>query len=317
LREAHSGECGEHQAGRNLVHRVHRMGYYWPTMFKDAIEYAKRCHEGQIHGDVIHVPPEDLHQSIASWPFSAWGLDVIGPINPPSSKAKQYILAATDYFSKWTEAVALRNVKEKDVVDFIRHAIIYRHGIPKKIVTDNDTPFKNRGMEKLCQKFSIRHSFSTPYYPPANGLAEAFNKTIVKIIKKTVTGNKRDWDEKLQEALWAYRTTCRTSTGATPYSLIYGTEAVIPIEIHMASLRVAVHQSMTDDENARIRLKELDLLDEKLLTSQQRLQSYQARISAAFDKQVKYRSFKKGDMVLMLKRPIVVTHRTGGKFEPK
>lgn len=245
------------------------------------------------------------------------GLDVIGPINPPSYRGKQYILAATNYFSKWTEAVTLRSVKEKDVVNFIRHVIIYLHGILKKIVTDNGTPFKNRGMEKLCQKFNIRHSFSTPYYPPSNGLAEASNKTIVKILKKMVTGNKRDWDEKLQEALWAYRTTHRTATGATPYSLIYGMEAVIPIEIQVASLRVAVHQSITEDENARIKLEELDLLDEKCLAAQQRLQSYQARILPAFDKQVKYRSFKKGDMVLMLKRPIVVTRRTGGKFEPK
>ncbi|MGV7343352.1 hypothetical protein PJI17_32150, partial [Mycobacterium kansasii] len=86
----------------------------------------------------------------------------------------------------------------------------------------------------------------------------------------TVTGNKRDWDEKLQETLWAYRTTHRTTTGATPYSLIYGMEAVIPIEIQVASLRVAVHKSITDDENAKIRLKELDLLDEKRLAAQQR-----------------------------------------------
>ncbi|XP_058087561.1 uncharacterized protein LOC131234655 [Magnolia sinica] len=149
----------------------------------------------------MHVPPEDLHQTVTSWPFTAWGLDVIGPINPPSSKGKQYILVATDYFSKWTEVIALRNVKEKDVDNFIRHAIIYFHGIPKKIVTDNGTPFKNRGMEKLCLKFGIQHSFSTPYYPPANRLAEAFNKMIVKILKKMVTGNKRDWDEKLQGAL--------------------------------------------------------------------------------------------------------------------
>ncbi|XP_058080628.1 uncharacterized protein LOC131228778 [Magnolia sinica] len=199
-------------------------------MFKDAIEYAKRCHEYQIHGDVIHMPPEDLHQSVVSWPFAAWGLDVIGPINLPSSKGKQYILAVTDYFSKWTEAVALRNVKEKNIVNFIRHAIIYRHGIPKGILTDNGTPFKNKGMKKLCQKFGIHLSFSTPYYPLVNGLAEAFNKMIVKILKKTVTGNKRDRDEKLQEALWAYRTTHRSATTTTLYSLVYGIEPVIPIE---------------------------------------------------------------------------------------
>ncbi|XP_058077176.1 uncharacterized protein LOC131225626 [Magnolia sinica] len=161
-------------------------------MFKDVIDYAKRCHECQIHGDVIHAPLEDLHQSVA---FG--GLDVIGPINLPSAKGKQYILAATDYFSKYIEAIASRNVKEKDIVNFILHAIIYHHDILKRIIIDNDTSFKNRGMEKLCLKFNIHHSFLTPFYPLSNGLAHAFNKMIVKILKKTVIGNKRDWDEKL------------------------------------------------------------------------------------------------------------------------
>ncbi|MGV7343204.1 hypothetical protein PJI17_31390, partial [Mycobacterium kansasii] len=94
-------------------------------------------------------------------------------------------------------------------------------------------------------------------------MSRGVNKTIVKIIKKTVTGNKHDWDEKLQEALWAYRTTHRTMTQSTPHSLVYGVEAIMPIEIQAASLRVVVHQLITDDENATIRLKELDLLDEK------------------------------------------------------
>ncbi|XP_058078141.1 uncharacterized protein LOC131226577 [Magnolia sinica] len=228
-----------------------------------------RCHECQIHGDVVHVPPEALHQTVTSWPFAAWGLDVIGLINPPSSKGNQYILAVTDYFCKWTEAIALRNVKEKDVVNFIRHVIIYRHGIPKKIVTDNSNPFKNRDMEKLCQKFGIHYLFSTPYYPPVNGLVEVFNKTIMRILKRTVTRNKRDWDERLQEALlWVYRTTHRTATSTTPYSLVYGVKAVIPIEIRVTSLRVVVHQSITNDENVKIRLKELDLLDKKRLAAQ-------------------------------------------------
>ena len=76
--------------------------------------------------------------------------------------------------------------------------------------------------------------------PAANGLAESFNKTIIRILKNTVNGNKRDWDEKLQEALWAYRTTHRTVTKATSYS-IYAVKVVLPIEVQVASLRVVVH----------------------------------------------------------------------------
>jgi len=81
---------------------------------------------------------------------------------------------------------------------------------------------------------------STAYYSVANGLAEAFNKTIGKLLKKFVSKSQRDWDDKLGECLWAYRTTVRTSTKATPFSMVHGCEIVLPLEIQIPSLRVAL-----------------------------------------------------------------------------
>ena len=80
--------------------------------------------------------------------------------------------------------------------------------------------------------------------------------------------NKRDWDDKLGEALWAYRTTIRTPTGATPYSLVYGCEAVLPLEIQIPSLRIALTTEMTTEEQHQKRLEELERLDEKRLEAQ-------------------------------------------------
>ena len=79
-------------------------------------------------------------------------------------------------------------------------------------------------------------------------MIEAFNKTLGKILKKTVHKHKRDWHDCLFEALWAYRVTVRTPTQATPYSLVYGCEAVLPLEIQLPSLRVAIHEGLTQDE---------------------------------------------------------------------
>ncbi|KAL0456114.1 UNVERIFIED_CONTAM: hypothetical protein Slati_0950600 [Sesamum latifolium] len=107
MEEAHSGVCGAHQSGPKLHFRIKRMGYYWPTMVKDCIDYAKRCQACQFHANLIHQPPGPLHPTIASWPFDAWGLDVVGPLTK-SSGGHLYILAATDYFSKWAEAVPLK-----------------------------------------------------------------------------------------------------------------------------------------------------------------------------------------------------------------
>lgn len=84
LQEAHSGVCGSHQSGPKLHFHIKRMGYYWPTMVKDSLDYARRCKACQFHANFIHQPPEVLHPTVASWPFDAWGLDVVGPLSKSS-----------------------------------------------------------------------------------------------------------------------------------------------------------------------------------------------------------------------------------------
>ncbi|KAI5349399.1 hypothetical protein L3X38_002286 [Prunus dulcis] len=256
MEEAHSGICGAHQSGPKLHFQIKRMGYYWPTMVKDCMDYVKKCQACQFHANFIHQPPEPLHPTITSWPFDAWGLDVVGPIAPKSSDGHSYILAATDYFSKWAEAVPLKEVKKENVVSFIKVNIINRYGVPRYIITDNGKPFSNRLMDKLCEDFGFKQRNSSMYNAPANGLAEAFNKTLCSLLKKVVGRTKKDWHERINEALWAYRTTYRTPTQATPYSLVYGVEAVLPLESQLPSLRMAIQEGLTDEENAKLRLQE-------------------------------------------------------------
>ncbi|KAA0059653.1 uncharacterized protein E5676_scaffold886G00800 [Cucumis melo var. makuwa] len=256
-----------------------------------ASEFGIKCIE--IFGDsklIInqlsyqYEPPELLHPTIASWSFEAWGLDLVGPITPKSSAGHSYILAGTDYFSKWTEAVPLREVKKENIVNFVQTHIIYRYGIPHRIVTDNGRQLANTLMDKLCEKFNFKQYKSSMYNAATNGLAEAFNKTLCSV---------------------------------TPYSLVYGVEAVLPLEREISSLRMAIQEGLTTEDNAKLRLQELEALDEKRLEAQQALECYQARMSKAFDKQVRPRSFQVGDLVLVVRRPIIMTRHTGNKFTPK
>ncbi|KAL0462270.1 UNVERIFIED_CONTAM: hypothetical protein Slati_0114600 [Sesamum latifolium] len=254
MEEAHSGVCGAHQSGAKATLPHKENGYYWPTMVKDCIDYAKRCQACQFHANLIHQPPEPLHPTVASWPFDAWSLDVVGPMTK-SSGGHLYILAATDYFSKWAESVPLKEVKKENVADFIRTNIIYRYGVPRYIITDNWKPFFNSLINKSCQKFGFKQRNSSMYYATANGLTEAFNKTLCSLLKKVVAKLKRDWHERIGEALWTYRTTVRTPTQSTPYALVYGVEAVLPLEQQIPSLRIAIQEGLTEEENARIRWK--------------------------------------------------------------
>ena len=169
LKEAHAGICGAHQAGPKLAAQLKRIGYYWPSMVQDSVNYARSCKACQLHGDFIHRPPLPLHPTSLSYPFETWGLDVVGIIAPKSSRLHHYILAATDYFSKWSEAIPLKAVKAEDVAKFIKTHIIYRFGVPSKIISDKATYFKCRAMVTMCEKYKIQHAFSSSYNPTANG----------------------------------------------------------------------------------------------------------------------------------------------------
>ncbi|GAA0183009.1 hypothetical protein LIER_30500 [Lithospermum erythrorhizon] len=120
----------------------------------------------------------------------------------------------------------------------------------------------------------------------------------------------------MNEALWAYRTSYRTPTHSIPYALVYGVEVMLPLERQIASLRIAIQEGLTQEENAPLRLEELDSLDERRLDAQQRLECYQSRISKSYNKKFHQCSFQVSDMILSIRRPII-THKKGKKFEPK
>ncbi|XP_070662218.1 uncharacterized protein [Malus domestica] len=152
MEEAHSGVCRAHQSGPKLHFQLKRMGYYWPSL----------------------------------------GLDVVGLITPKSSAGEAYILVAIDYYSKWVEAIPLREVKKETVVRFIKEHIIHQYSVPRYIITDNGKQFSNRLMDEFCEKYKFKQHKSSMYHALANSLAEAFNKTLCNLLKKVIGRTKRD-----------------------------------------------------------------------------------------------------------------------------
>ena len=142
---------------------------------------------------------------------------------------------------------------------------------------------------------------------------EAANKNIKKILRKTIQSS-RQWHEQLPFALLGYRTTVRTSVGATPYLLVYGTEAVIPAEVEIPSLRIIVEAEIEDSEWVKTRLEQLTLIDEKRMAAVCHGQLYQRRMARAYNKKVRLRNFEVGQLVL---RRILPHHEEAkGKFAP-
>ena len=160
-----------------------------------------------------------LHQPVLPLdPFQKWGLDFIGPFTPVTAQTgNKYILVAMDYCTKWLEGKALRDNTATSMTKFLYEYIWCRFGCQIELISDHGSHFLNSVIYELTHHYVVVHKKSTPYYPQANGLAKFTNKTLQTIMKKIVNENRTDWDTKLHNALWAYRTSYKTSVQSTPF----------------------------------------------------------------------------------------------------
>jgi len=161
LSELHDGECGNHSGGRSLANRALTAGYYWPTMRSDSTSHVKRCDSCQHFASVSHLPPKKLRPILSPWPFMKWEMDIVGKL-PTAPGQRMYMLAVTNYFTKWVEAEAYHQVHDREVKNFIWKNFICRFGVPKEIVTDNGSQFISFDFQDFCKQWGIQLSFSTP-----------------------------------------------------------------------------------------------------------------------------------------------------------
>ena len=211
MREVHAGVCGPHMGGHMLTREIIRIGYFWLTMETDCCQFVQRCPKCQMHEDLIHVPPSELHTLTSPWPFLVWGIHIIGKTSPKSSNGHEYILVAIDYLTKWVEAASYARLTVVWVAKFIISHIICRYGVPHNFISDRGVHFMGE-VDTLIQEYGIQHHRSSAYRPQTNGAVDVVNKNIKRILRKMVKTS-RDWSEKLPFALWAYRTYFRTSIG--------------------------------------------------------------------------------------------------------
>jgi hypothetical protein len=243
-------------------------------------------------------------------------MDMIGKINPPSSKGHQYILAITDYFTKWVEAIPMKTVTSKDVINFIKEYVIHRFVIPQTITTDGGSVFISKEFKKFAADVGIKLIRSSPYYAQANGQAEASNQSLIKLIKRKIDEHPRRWHKVLSEALWAHRISCHGATKTSPYHLVYGQEVVLPCEITVDSRHVEFQNDLTAEEYAALMNNNIEDLTELRLWSLERIKENKAKVSRAYKKKVKLEEFQVGDLVWEVVLPLGTKDVAYGKWSP-
>nr|GEX53747.1 reverse transcriptase domain-containing protein [Tanacetum cinerariifolium] len=198
LEACYNGPTGGHHGANLTSKKVFDAGFFWPTIYKDAHEFVKNCDSCQRQGKI--------------------------------SQRNKYILVAVDYLLKWVKAKALPTNDGRVVCKFLK-SLFARFGAPRAIISDHDTHFCNDQFAKVMRKYGVTHRLSTAYHPQTSRQVEVSNCGLKRILETTIGQNRASWSDKLDDALWAFHTTYKTSFGCTPYKLVYGKACHLLIEL--------------------------------------------------------------------------------------
>ncbi|GJS17612.1 reverse transcriptase domain-containing protein [Tanacetum coccineum] len=215
-----------------------------------------------------------------------------------SSRGNKYILVTVDYLSKWVEAKALPTNDARVVVKFLK-SLFARFGTPRAIISDRGTHFCNDQFAKVMSKYGVTHHLATAYHPQTSGQVEVSNRGLKRILERTVGENHASWSDKLDDALWAFRTAFKTPIGCTPYKLVYGKSCHLPIELeHKAywALKYANFDLKTAGDHRKLQLNELNELRDQAYENSL---IYKERTKKLHDSKIKNRIFNVGDRVLL------------------
>ncbi|CAM8934645.1 unnamed protein product [Rhodiola kirilowii] len=239
----HEHACGGHFGPMRTARKILDSGFFWPSVFRDSYEHCWRCDRCQRVGNISARNEMPQVPILVNDVFDIWGIDFMGPF--PVSGGYAYILVAVDYVSKWVEAKATRGDDAKTVVDFLRTNIFCRYVVPKAIISNQETHFSNKMMTATLKHYHVHHRTSTAYHPQTNGQAKISNREIKGILEKMVKPERKDWSQRLDEAMWAYRTADKMPIETSPFRLAAGLDRKIQL-CEIEELRLEAYEGQTD-----------------------------------------------------------------------
>nr|GEW75490.1 reverse transcriptase domain-containing protein [Tanacetum cinerariifolium] len=310
LTACHNGPTGGHHGANFTAKKVFDSSFYWPTIYRDSYELVTWCDACQRQGKISQRDEMPQNAIQVCEIFDVWGIDFIGPF--PSSKGNKYILVTVDYLSKWVEAKALPTNDARVVVKFLK-SLFAQFGthdeayplsshwptLTPVILSDHGTHFCNDQFDKVMLKNEVTHRLSTAYHPQTSGQVEVSNRGLKRILERTIGENRASWFDKLDDALWAFRTAFKTPTGCIPYKLVHEKACHLPIELEHKAYWALKHCNFdlkTAGDHRKVQLNELNELRDQ---AYENYLIYKEKTKKIHDSKIKNRVFNVGDRVLL------------------
>ena len=172
------------------------------------------CQRTTSKGKTVRVPLQKM--PLIDEPFQRVAVDLVGPIQPATTKGNRYILTLVDYATRFPEAVPISNIETERVAEALVD-IFCRRGVPRDMLSDMGTQFTSGLMSEVSRLLSMKHLTTTPYHPICNGLVEKFNGTLKQMLRRLCHQKPKDWDKYINAALFAYREVPQESLGFSPF----------------------------------------------------------------------------------------------------
>jgi len=223
----------------------------------------------------------------------------------------KYLVVAIKYFTKWVEAEPMVQITTHKVQHFVWKNIVCRFGIPKRLVSDNGTQFASQNLGKLCTELGIKQVFASVEHPQTNGQVESANRVLLRGLKKRLEKAKGTWADEVPIIVWAYHTTPQSTTKETPFSLVYGSDAMIPVEIQESSPRF---QNFVAEESNEERRVNLDLLDKVREEVHIMVEALKRRVEYKHKSKLKPRQFQVADLVMRKAHPYQLENKLSSKW---
>lgn len=286
LLACHDDVTAGHLGVTRTLHKIHKR-FYWPKMSQQVSQYVKSCQDCQTKKGLRTRPAGLLQPLRPKQPFERIGIDLIGPF-PRSTSGNKHVIIAVDYLTKWVIAKAVPTKNTFHIVDFFVRRIVLQHGAPVDVISDRGASFKAEFAEELFKALQSNHLVTTAYHPQCNGLVERFNHTFAEMLSMFVNSKHNDWDEVIDHVVFAYNTSRHESIGVSPFYMLYGREARLPIDVALGN-----NPNSNVSTNFAF-IQRLPLLREQV---KRRLIIVQQKQKERYDRSHKYVSFDVGSLV--------------------
>ena len=287
----HEGVTGGHLGKDKTLYRL-KERFYWPGHYKDVQEFCLTCAVCATRKSATTGQKAPLGTITAGYPSQIMAVDLVGPL-PESEKGNLYIMVVGDYYTRWMEAIPIPNQEAVTVAEKLVDEVFMRFSTPEQLHTDQGKQFESNLMKEICKLLNIHKTRTTPYHPQCDGLVERFNRKMLNMLASCAKENPFEWEKHIRKICMAYNSSIQASTGFTPFYLMFGLQAKLPIDVMYSTNTPGTTTKLTCEYAKSLQ----KTMSEAFVRVRNHTSKYHQRHKELYDKSVHGKPHKKGELV--------------------